>query len=163
MPVAGHGLGFESQRSGASIQKTPRLAVAGLLEELEDQLAALIGDRQGLNAELLLCLQGLQAGRSLVHVGIHQGANARRVVVRQRAIEGRRIGQDVGRRAEQGRIGRDRVQRRVDVRYLLRRARRRGGDVGEIRRALRQQARRDNPVLYSKLADARHRTHMPKA
>ena len=29
--------------------------------------------------------------------------------------------------------------------------------------ALRQQARRDNPVLYSKLADARHRTHMPKA
>jgi uncharacterized protein (DUF433 family) len=29
--------------------------------------------------------------------------------------------------------------------------------------AQRQQARRDNPVLYSKLADARHRTHVPKA
>ncbi len=29
--------------------------------------------------------------------------------------------------------------------------------------ALRQQARRDNPVLYSKLTDARHRTHVPKA
>src|ERR1043166_6533458 len=28
---------------------------------------------------------------------------------------------------------------------------------------LRQQPPRDNPVLYSKLADARHRTHVPKA
>jgi uncharacterized protein (DUF433 family) len=29
--------------------------------------------------------------------------------------------------------------------------------------ALRQQARRDNPILYSKIADARLRSHAPKA
>ena len=39
-------------------------------EQLEDELAVLVGDRQGLHAELLLGLQGAEARGRLVHVGI---------------------------------------------------------------------------------------------
>ena len=40
------------------------------VEELQDELAVLVGDRQRLNAELLLRLKSLQAGGSHVHVRI---------------------------------------------------------------------------------------------
>src|ERR1043165_4510845 len=43
---------------------------ASALEELQDALGVRIGDRQRLDAELLLHLQCLQPGRFLVHVGV---------------------------------------------------------------------------------------------
>ena len=58
-----------------------------LLEELQDHLAVLVGDRERLHAELLLRLQSLQAGRGLVHVGIDEGAHAGGQVVGQSADE----------------------------------------------------------------------------
>jgi hypothetical protein len=44
----------------------------GLLEQLENDLAVLVGDGERLNAELLLRLQGLQARRGFVHVGVNE-------------------------------------------------------------------------------------------
>src|SRR6185436_13525343 len=45
-------------------------------EQRQDRLRVAVGDRQRLNAELLLDLKGLQTGRLLVHVGIDQCADA---------------------------------------------------------------------------------------
>ena len=48
-----------------------------LLEELQDHLAVLVRHRESLHAELLLGLQSLVAGRSLVHVGIDEALTPR--------------------------------------------------------------------------------------
>ena len=48
---------------------------AGLSEQRQDLLAVLVGDAEGLYAQLLLHLQGLKPGRLLVHIGVHQGAD----------------------------------------------------------------------------------------
>src|ERR1700678_3238582 len=53
------------------------------VEQLQDQLAVLVGDRQRLNAELLLRLQSLQTGGSYVHVRVDQRGYAVGVVRRQ--------------------------------------------------------------------------------
>src|SRR5687768_18181537 len=47
-----------------------------LLEQTQDALARAVGDRERLDAELLLHLQGLQAGRLFVHVGVDELADA---------------------------------------------------------------------------------------
>src|SRR5205814_8393253 len=60
-------------------------------EERNDRLRTAVGDRQRLDAELLLHLEGLQARRFLVHVGIDQSADAlvdRVGEVRQEALLG---------------------------------------------------------------------------
>src|SRR5690606_37454581 len=46
------------------------------LEERENRLRVAVGDLERLDAELLLDLQGLEAGRFLVHVGIDELADA---------------------------------------------------------------------------------------
>ena len=46
------------------------------LEQRQDALGVRIGDRQRLDAELLLHLQRLQPGRFLVHVGVDELADA---------------------------------------------------------------------------------------
>ena len=47
-----------------------------LLEERQDALAVLVGDRQRLHAELLLNLERLQTGGLRVHVGVDELADA---------------------------------------------------------------------------------------
>src|SRR6478736_1436367 len=47
-----------------------------LAEERQDRLRVAVGDRQRLDAELLLDLQSLEAGRFLVHVGVDELADA---------------------------------------------------------------------------------------
>ncbi|VXB31087.1 hypothetical protein BREVUG8_110195 [Brevundimonas sp. G8] len=53
------------------------------LEERQDDLRRLVGDRQGLDAKLLLNLQGLKARAFLGQVGVHQIADAGLQRVRQ--------------------------------------------------------------------------------
>ena len=48
----------------------------GLPEQRQDRGRALVGDRQRLDAQLLLGLQGLQLGARLREVGVDQVANA---------------------------------------------------------------------------------------
>ena len=47
-------------------------SLGGLTEQGQNVLRTLVGDRQRLDAELLLCLQSLETGRFLVHVSVNQ-------------------------------------------------------------------------------------------
>src|SRR4051794_20251822 len=58
-----------------------------LAEERQDRLSVRVGDRQRLDAELLLDLERLQAGRFHVHVGIDELADAAVERVHQRLGE----------------------------------------------------------------------------
>ena len=62
---------------------------SGLAEQRQDRLRRLVGDRQSLDAKLLLDLQGLQRGAFLGHVGVDQVADAGRQRVGQLLGEGR--------------------------------------------------------------------------
>ena len=58
-----------------------------LLEQLENKLTVLIGDGERLHAQLLLCLQGLQACGGVVHIGVDERADACLVVGHQGRVE----------------------------------------------------------------------------
>src|SRR5215510_10384830 len=63
----------ERPRQG-SVAFPPEIVV-GLAEERQEALAVAVGDRERLNAKLLLNLEGLQAGRFRVHVGVDELAD----------------------------------------------------------------------------------------
>lgn len=73
-----------------------------LLEQGQDGLRRLVGDRQGLDAKLLLGLQRLQAGRSFFHVGVDQRADTRFQRIGQTRHEVRLIIDAFGRGAQIG-------------------------------------------------------------
>ena len=54
-----------------------------LPEERQQGLRRLVGDRHGLDRQLLLNLEGLQTGRGLFHVGVNQRADTGFERVRQ--------------------------------------------------------------------------------
>ena len=86
--------------------KPPRKRI--LLEQRQDGLRRLIGDRQSLDAQLLLDLQRLQPGAFLRHVGVHQVADTRVQGVGQFLAE-RRLDREL--RSARRQLG----QGRVDV------------------------------------------------
>ncbi len=51
---------------------TGRALLPLLTEQRQDVLAVLVGNRQSLNAQLLLNLQRSKAGRFCIHIGINQ-------------------------------------------------------------------------------------------
>src|SRR5277367_6670676 len=81
------------------------------VEQLQDQLAVLVGDRQGLDSELLLRLQSLQTGGSHVHVRVDERGHAVGVVGRQGGVQRGRRRHSVLRGADQGGVAGDRLQR----------------------------------------------------
>jgi hypothetical protein len=58
-----------------------------LLEQFQDELRVLVGDRQRLDAELLLRLERLQLGRRRIHVRIDHARNALGIVGHQGGVE----------------------------------------------------------------------------
>src|SRR5690349_19352231 len=85
--------GLEQTQNGPRFWRGP-FAWFGLLlersaaEGRQDRLRRAVGDRQRLDAELLLDLQRLEAGRFLVHVGIDELADTAVDGVHQALREG---------------------------------------------------------------------------
>jgi len=62
--------------SGVSSRPSRAGLTLRLTEQRQDVLRVAVGDRKGLDCQLLLGLQGLQTCRLFVHVGVHETANA---------------------------------------------------------------------------------------
>ncbi len=92
-------------------------------EQPQDDLRPLVGDREGLDAQLLLDLQGLQPGALLGEIRINEGAETL----------GHRVGDGLGEGREEldvlG-IGAERAERLADDQFL-------GLDRGEEREGAR--------------------------
>src|SRR5262249_39057718 len=80
----------------------------------QDALRRRVGDRERLHAQLLLDLQGAQAGRLFFHVRVDEAADAGGERVRQRLHEVALDAQPVLHRAELRGGGRGRADRRLD-------------------------------------------------
>ncbi|MPL60920.1 hypothetical protein SDC9_06484 [bioreactor metagenome] len=129
----GHGNTFLywGRHRAALARKAGRLGAprrVSSLEQREDVLRLLVRDRQRLDAELLLCLQRLQPGRCLFHVGIDERADAGLHRIGQLRDEIRLDAQPVLDRTEVGRRRRGLLDHAFDV-DQLRRERRAVGHV----------------------------------
>src|SRR5689334_9388754 len=117
-----------------------------LPEERQHCRRRLVGDRQRLNAELLLCLQRLQAGTFLRQVGVDEVTDTVGQAVRQLGHEVLMDAELLAVRAELGQGQVQRVQRALDsrdhrARIAGGRDRVRGADR-DVRSAQRQVLRR---------------------